>query len=64
MAAQNYINILIRQMLVLRFGAKRPRGYPKGGMDPLGSSDHRMMEVGGRGSGGSELPKAASGIKM
>ena len=25
--------------------AKRPRGHPKGEMDPLGSSDHRMLEV-------------------
>ena len=29
----------------MRFGAKRPRGHLKGGLDPLGSSDHRKMDA-------------------
>ena len=39
---------------------KRPRGEPKGGLDPLGSRDHGR--VGGLPAprGSSELPKAAS----
>ena len=57
------ILILIWQILRRRFGVKRPSGHPKGGIGPLGSSDHHMMEVApppSRGLGGSELPKAAS----
>ena len=51
-----YITILIRQLQVRLFGAKRRRAHPKGGLDPLGSSDHRMMEVGGqRAAEGCEL---------
>ena len=40
-----FINILIWHLSLLIFGAKRPRGYPKGGMDPSGSSDNRKMEA-------------------
>ena len=44
-----------------RFGAKRRRVHPKGGLDPLGSSEHHKMEAPPPpGGGGSELPKAAS----
>ena len=48
-----------------RFGAKRRRGHPKGGLDPLGTSDHRKGAdpPEGAGEGGSELPKAASYVK-
>ena len=53
------INILIRQWQVCRFGAKRRRGHPKGGLDPLGSSDHRRI---GETRGGARAARRAASL--
>ena len=39
------INTIIRQWLGKRLGAKRPRGHPKGGLDPSRSRDHQAMDA-------------------